>query len=115
VRDLLFVEDLVDALLLTMQQIATLSGRVFNIGGGPNNAVSLLELLCQIEQMHKGGARVSFGDWRPGDQAYYVSDYRAFSDATGWQPRTGVAEGIACLYRWLAAAQSSSRRQTVGL
>jgi CDP-paratose 2-epimerase len=115
VRDLLFVDDLVDGLLLAMHRMDVLSGRVFNIGGGPGHAVSLLELLLLIEQLHKGGGRVSFGNWRPGDQAYYVSDSRAFSAASGWRPQTSVPEGIDCLYRWLAAAHCSSNRQTVGL
>lgn len=115
VRDLLFIDDLVDGLLLAMHKMAALSGKVFNIGGGSDNAVSLLELLQLIERMHQGGARVRFGDWRPGDQAYYVSDSSTFSAASGWRPQTTVPEGIECLYRWLAAAQGSVRRQTVGL
>jgi CDP-paratose 2-epimerase len=115
VRDLLFVDDLVDGLLLAMHKMAALSGKVFNIGGGSDNAVSLLELLRLIEQLPAGEPRVSFAGWRPGDQAYYVSDHRTFSALTGWQPQTRVAEGLDCLYRWLAAGQGSGRRQTVGL
>lgn len=115
VRDLLFVDDLVDALLLAMHKMATLSGKVFNIGGGPDNAVSLLELLRLIEELHKGGAKVGYSGWRPGDQAYYVSDSRNFSAAADWLPRVGVAEGVACLYRWLATARGCARQQMVGL
>jgi CDP-paratose 2-epimerase len=115
VRDLLYVDDLVNALLLAMHKNPALSGKVFNIGGGPDNAVSLLELLELIEQLHKGGARVSYGHWRPGDQAYYVSDCRAFSTATGWQAQTRVRQGIDCLYRWLAAPQGTLCKQMVGI
>jgi CDP-paratose 2-epimerase len=115
VRDLLFVDDLVDALLLAMHKMALLSGQVFNIGGGPDHAVSLLELLRLIEQLHEGGARFTFANWRPGDQAYYVSDCRAFAAATGWQAQTKVPQGIDCLYRWLAAAPGTLRKQMVSL
>jgi CDP-paratose 2-epimerase len=101
VRDLLFVEDLVDALLLAQQHGPALSGRAFNIGGGPLNAASLLEILTLIEELTGFDPAVQFADWRPGDQPWYVSDIRAFSSATGWHPRVGPREGVSRLIRWL--------------
>ena len=88
VRDMLFVEDLVDAMLLAQRQrSAVLGGRAFNIGGGPRNAMSLLELLEIDRRVRRAGPAVRFDDWRVGDQRYYVSDTRAFQSATGWKPR----------------------------
>jgi len=101
VRDILFVEDLVNAFLLAHQHMDRLAGNAFNMGGGPNNTVSLLELLRIIAQLHGQKPDVKFDDWRPADQQYYVSDTRKFAQATGWQARVGVAEGIARLYEWL--------------
>ena len=98
---MLFVEDLVDAFLLAQKHIDTLSGQAFNIGGGPNNTTSLLELLDLIGEFQGQKIPVNFGDWRPGDQHYYVSDIRKFKKATGWYPKHSVQEGIAKLYRWL--------------
>jgi CDP-paratose 2-epimerase len=104
VRDILFVEDLVDAFLLAEKHIGRLSGQAFNIGGGPGSTTSLRELIDRIGALRGGaGARpeVRFDAWRPGDQRYYVSDTRRFEAATGWRRRVDVAEGVARLHRWL--------------
>lgn len=108
VRDVLFVEDLVDAFLLAREHGPKLAGRAFNMGGGPGNAISLLDLLDRIEDLHGRRPKVDFDQWRTGDQRYYVSDTRAFQQATGWQPKVGADDGIARLYRWLAARQSKA-------
>ena len=102
VRDVLFVEDLVDAFLLAQANADRLAGRVFNIGGGPENTVSLLELIDLIDLLEGERPRVLFSDaWRPGDQRYYVSDTRAFQAATGWAPDVSVRDGVSRLYTWL--------------
>jgi CDP-paratose 2-epimerase len=101
VRDVLFVEDLVDAFLVAQANVRTLAGRAFNIGGGPGKSVSLLELLELIELLEKRPVRVSFGPWRTGDQRFYVSDHLAFTRATGWSPRVKVEQGVARLRNWL--------------
>ena len=101
VRDLLFVEDLVDAFLLAQQHMGALAGQAFNIGGGPRNAASLLEIVDLIGDLHGERPDVDFGDWRTGDQRYYVSDTRRFTAATGWAPKTGVRDGVERLYEWL--------------
>ena len=108
VRDVLFVEDLVDAFLLAREHGPKLTGRAFNMGGGPANAISLLDLLDRIEDLHGRRPKVDFDQWRTGDQRYYVSDTRAFRQATGWQPKVGADYGIERLYRWLAARQSKA-------
>lgn len=101
VRDILFIDDLVDAFILAQENIHALAGQAFNIGGGPSNTVSLLELLGIIEKVHGRKAKVHFAEWRAADQLYYVSDTRKFSRATGWQPEVSVQEGICNLYHWL--------------
>jgi CDP-paratose 2-epimerase len=104
VRDVLFVEDLVDAFLLASQHIATVSGEAFNIGGGAENTISLRELLAMIARNEGRDPRVAWGDWRTGDQKYYVSDTRKFARATGWAPKVAPAEGVRRLREWLIAA-----------
>ncbi|WP_299824096.1 GDP-mannose 4,6-dehydratase [uncultured Pontibacter sp.] len=101
VRDILFVEDLVDAFLLAQEHMPSIKGQAFNIGGGPDNTVSLLELLKTIGRFKGEAVPLKFGDWRSGDQHYYVSDTRKFQKATGWYPKHNVQEGIAKLYKWL--------------
>lgn len=109
VRDILFVDDLVDAMLLAQKHMATHAGRAFNIGGGPSNTISLIELLDRIEQLEGQRPEVLGDGWRTGDQRYYVSDTRAFQDATGWKPRVDAATGIARLHAWLRETRRSER------
>jgi CDP-paratose 2-epimerase len=103
VRDILFVEDLVNAFLLAQNHMQTLSGHAFNIGGGTQNTVSLLELIDLIEELRRKPLAVNFDRWRPGDQRYYVSDTRKFTQETGWVPQVNVAQGVRRLYQWLSA------------
>ena len=91
VRDILFADDLVDAFLLAQANMPTISGQAFNIGGGPQNTISLIELLDLIEQLHGRRPDVRFGAWRPGDQRYYVSDTQKFRAATSGSPAGGRA------------------------
>jgi CDP-paratose 2-epimerase len=101
VRDLLYVDDLVNALLLAQDHIDELSGQAFNIGGGPANTMSLLELIDFIGRLTGREPRVEFDDWRLADQKYYVSNTGKFSRSTGWQPATSVRRGVELLHRWL--------------
>jgi CDP-paratose 2-epimerase len=101
VRDVLFVEDLVRALSLAQANIEQLRGQAFNIGGGPERTVSLLELLELISRYTRQPPDIRFEDWRTGDQRYYVSDTRKFQAATGWEPRVGVEQGVSRLLAWL--------------
>ena len=100
VRDVLFVEDLVEAFLLAESRIHEISGRPFNIGGGPANSLSLIELTRALERIGLPKLRTRMEPWRSGDQRYYVSDTRSFQAATGWRPQVSVREGIARLHDW---------------
>ncbi|HEX2120204.1 MAG TPA: NAD-dependent epimerase/dehydratase family protein, partial [Thermoanaerobaculia bacterium] len=103
VRDILYVDDLVDAFLLAEAKIDVCAGRAFNIGGGPLNTISLRELLAMIRAFEGREPRVDWSDWRTGDQKYYVSDTRRFETLTGWAPRVRAADGIRALREWLIA------------
>ncbi len=101
VRDVLYSEDLMDAFCAARQRMGELSGRAFNIGGGPRNTLSLLELIALLEDRHSLPVHPQFADWRVGDQRYYVTDTSSFTAATGWTARTPPPEGIARLQQWL--------------
>jgi CDP-paratose 2-epimerase len=101
VRDILFIDDLIEALLLAQMHMPKLSGQAFNIGGGPAQAISLLELIDLIAELHGENPVIHLADWRPSDQRYYVSDTRRFHEATGWAPQVGVCQGLRRLYQWL--------------
>jgi len=110
VRDVLFVEDLVGAFRLAMSNVDRITGRAFNMGGGPKNAISLLELLRHIDKMHGSLPRIQFDEWRVGDQRYYVSDTSAFQRATGWSPKVSVTKGIRELYQWLRSSETQEAK-----
>lgn len=101
VRDILFVDDLIDAMILSQQYMHLLTGQAFSIGGGPLNTISILELLDQIQSIHGHTPPIKFASWRSSDQKYYVSDISNFSKLTGWSPKVSVNEGIKMLYSWL--------------
>lgn len=103
VRDILYVEDLVEAFLRASQNIRKTAGHAFNIGGGVPNTISLLELIRMIAHQDGRTPRLEFGEWRTGDQKYYVSDTRRFRKATGWSARVSPREGVRLLRDWLIA------------
>ncbi|HET7587123.1 MAG TPA: NAD-dependent epimerase/dehydratase family protein [Gammaproteobacteria bacterium] len=109
VRDVLFVDDLVAAFLLAENQVDELAGQAFNIGGGPGNAISLLELIDLIDKLNGASPRLDFAAWRTGDQPYYVSDTSRFGAATGWRPRVDMRDGIARLHAWLNGIHPDAR------
>jgi CDP-paratose 2-epimerase len=103
VRDLLFVDDLVDAFLAAREHREVVACRPYNIGGGPARTASLLELISIAKEICGREPIVRFEGWRPGDQKYYVSDTRPFQAHTGWRPRVGVPEGVHRLTEWLTS------------
>lgn len=115
VRDILFIDDLVDAFLLAQQHMQKLAGDAFNIGGGPTNSISLLELLDLLGEVHGGDLSVRFEDWRAADQRYYVADTSKFRGLTGWQPRVPVHEGVRRLYEWIRTGDDHFSSEAVGV
>lgn len=113
VRDLLYVEDFVEALLLARRNIRVLSGRAFNVGGGPRNGMSLLELIDVAESLVGRPVAVCFDEARHGDQLYFAADCRRLTDATGWMPTTPPRRGIERLWEWLL--EDSATRRTPAL
>ncbi len=103
VRDVLFIDDLVDAFQAAIDRIDVSAGRIYNIGGGPQNQLSLLELVARLEALTGRKLPVSFGDWRPGDQRVFVCDIAKAKSELGWSPRVGSRDGVELLYRWVDA------------
>jgi len=102
VRDLLYVEDLLDFYDLAVQQIDRVKGKIYNVGGGAQNSLSVWrELKPRIEQLFRKKITVDYGDWRCGDQRIYVSDIRRAAADLGWHPKTDINDGLAKLYHWV--------------
>lgn len=110
VRDILDVADLARAYELAVERIETVRGQIFNIGGGPRNTASLLELLEYLEAKLGRPIPRSFGDARPGDQPCYVSDIRKAKAILGWEPTTSKEQGLEKLYAWVRDHLDEFRR-----
>ena len=102
VRDILFVDDLVAAFQAAARRIRVTAGQVYNIGGGPANALSVwTELKPRLEQLSGLDLRETMHAWRPGDQPVYVSNTGAAARDFGWHPRVGLDEGLRRLWAWV--------------
>jgi CDP-paratose 2-epimerase len=101
VRDILYVKDLVNALVIAVKHMDRLKGQAYNIGGGTKNTISLLELVNIIEDLQHEPLDIEYGAWRVGDQKYYVSDINKFRNEGSWIPEVSAYQGIKDLYLWL--------------
>lgn len=101
IRDILFIDDLVHAFELATENIDVTQGQIYNIGGGRENTISLLELIEQLENLLGKRIKYSFDDWRPGDQKVYISDIRKAKTDFEWFPKISVEDGINRLIRWV--------------
>lgn len=114
VRDVLAVEDLIEAMERVRTKMENTAGQIYNIGGGMKNATSLLEVIDIIEQVTGKRLRLSSALARPGDQLFYVTDFHKLSSHTGWKPRLGIAEIVDRIYRWWRQEHAVPRLVAVG-
>jgi len=101
VRDILFVDDAVEAYVAAWRRIGAVQGTAFNLGGGPANAVSLLRVIRNIEALVGRRLEILHGDWRAGDQRYYVSDTRRARRVLDLPAPKPWSEGLRELAAWL--------------
>jgi CDP-paratose 2-epimerase len=102
VRDVLWIDDLVDLYDRAADNIETTNGQVYNIGGGPENTVSVwAEFGPILEEVSGKKIDVSWSDWRPGDQPVFVCDVTRAGEDMGWSPKTSFREGAALLWDWI--------------
>jgi CDP-paratose 2-epimerase len=102
VRDVLHVDDLLDAYDAAVEKIDAVAGRVYNIGGGSENVMSVwVEFGSLLAKLLGKEIPVARGDWRPGDQKVFYADIRKAERELGWSPKIGVEEGVERLFRWV--------------
>jgi CDP-paratose 2-epimerase len=106
VRDVLYIQDMLDAYDAGLEQIDTAVGQVYNIGGGPENTLSIWkEFGPLLEELRGESLAVDRSQWRPGDQRIFVSDIRKAEHEIGWKPKNRVREGIKRLCAWVEQNQ----------
>jgi CDP-paratose 2-epimerase len=107
VRDLLYVQDLINAYDAAWNHLDIASGQVFNVGGGVANTLSIwTEFGALLEQLAGRKISIKRGDWRPGDQPVFISDNSKAKRVLGWEPLTSVNEGVRKLWDWVTSNPS---------
>lgn len=101
VRDVLFVDDLIDCYLAAIERIDTVKCSALNIGGGHRNVLSLLELIQFVKDRFDITIKYKFAGWRPGDQKVFVSNIARAERLLGWHPRVSKEEGVVRLFNWV--------------
>lgn len=95
VRDILHVHDLVDAMFAVREHRRTARGQIYNLGGGPARATSVIEMLRQIETETGKPLHLQYKDVRPGDQPLYVSNTAKLERDTGWRATRSLKQTLA--------------------
>lgn len=98
VRDILFVSDLIS--LFSKFASSKLKHEVFSAGGGPENTISLIELINLLEKLNGRKLKVKYSQWRPSDQKVFVSDTRKAEKILDWKPKCAPNEGVKKIYKW---------------
>ena len=101
VRDVLFIDDLLDAYEAAIKNIDRVKGQAFNIGGGPKNTLSLLELISFLEEFFNKKISLKFSNWRPGDQPVFICNISKAKKLLNWGPSVNPRQGVKLLYNWV--------------
>jgi len=109
VRDVLYISDLVDAFDAFLKRSKTLTGEVLNIGGGPKNTLSLIELIGLLEKLTGKRSKIRYSEWRPSDQKVYVSDISKAEEKLKWSPKISLTDGLQKLVKWVSENRSLFR------
>ncbi len=108
VRDLLYIDDLLDAYEVAVTQIDVTAGKVYNMGGGADNALSIWWEFGPLleEVIGREIPAPTFAPVRPGDQPVFIADTTRFRNDTGWKPATPIPMGLARLVDWISDNRS---------
>jgi CDP-paratose 2-epimerase len=104
VRDILHVNDLLNAYDAAIENIDRAKGEVYNMGGGPHNILAVwAEFGPILEKLLGKKIEVARADWRPGDQRVFYADFSKAKRELDWEPKIDLEEGIEMLFDWVTA------------
>lgn len=110
VRDVLFIEDVCRLIELEMEQLDSIAGEVFNIGGGISQTLSLMEATALLRERFGHDVPITVEDQpRKADQCIYISDIRKAKRVLGWTPRVGIEEGYERIIKWIRSNEAELR------
>lgn len=101
VRDILFSSDLISCYESAIENISKTKGNVYNIGGGVDNSLSLIELFNYLEGYLEVEMNYSMLPFRKSDQKIFVADIAKAKIDFSWQPKVDTKTGIGEMYTWL--------------
>jgi len=105
VRDVLHAADIVSLYATALEHADRLAGEAFNVGGGMDNSLSLLELFALLKSQTGATLNLRHIEARRSDQRVFVADNQKVQTATGWRPAVSKEEGIARTLGWLSGAK----------
>lgn len=108
VRDVLFADDAVDCYMMASENIDSISGEAFNIGGGMTNSLSLLNLFSFLEEKLDVQLEYTQLPWRASDQKVFVCDNSKATRGFSWKPKTSYSQGVGKMLDWLQSLRNSS-------
>lgn len=110
VRDVLDIEDFVDITLRAVENIDPFNGKIFNIGGGISNSVSLVELTSRVQKLTNNDIEIGSDDkTRAGDIRIYVSDNSYIEKVIGWKPRKMIDQTLESICKWMSENKEELR------
>jgi CDP-paratose 2-epimerase len=101
VRDVLHSKDVVSLYYSSVYDFKKLKGKVFNIGGGCKNSLSIIELLKYLENYLSIKIKLNLLDARENDQLIFIADNTIISSLIEWEPKVGFNEGIPNFIQWI--------------
>lgn len=102
VRDVLYVDDMIDLYFKTIDNIDQAKGNAFNIGGGIDNSLSLLELFEMLEKKLDTKLHYRQLSWRFSDQKVFIADISKVRDVCKWSPKIDKFDGMDRMLRWFS-------------
>jgi CDP-paratose 2-epimerase len=100
VRDMLFSDDVSSAAFAAFEHMEKLTGSVYNIGGGIDNSVSVLEAVELLKQLSGRKIGISYGQGRKNEDQIFITDFSKFNSLVDWSPKVSVIEGMNKILRW---------------
>lgn len=104
VRDLLHIDDLAQLALIEVEMLSELNGKTYNVGGGKDVSLSLLETTSICEEITGNELQIiPVTENRPADVPIYISDNGEITKATGWSPGKDAKSIMQDIFEWLKA------------
>ena len=103
VRDVLHARDMVDLYFRAAERIDAAQGQAFNIGGGMDKSLSLLELFALLEELLSTRLEYTQLPPRESDQRFFVADIGKARRVLGWSPQVTPRQGVAEMISWVAS------------